>query len=87
MKYEKVKILSADQFQRVTGVQPKTFKKMVEGLTIANQIKKSKGSRPSKFGIEDKLLMALKYTREYRTYIHIATSYGLSESNTFETIR
>ena len=87
MKYEKIKILSADQFRRVTGVLPKTFEKMVEILTIADQIKKAKGGRPSKLCIEDKLLMALEYVREYRSYIHIATSYGLSESNTFETIR
>ena len=33
------------------------------------------------------LLMALEYMREYRTYLHIATSYGLSESNAFENIR
>ena len=33
------------------------------------------------------LLMTLEYLREYRTYLHIATSYGLAESNTFETIR
>lgn len=87
MKYEKIKILSAGQFRRVTGVKPKTFEKMIEILTVADQIKKAKGGRPSKLCIEDKLLMALEYVREYRSYIHIATSYGLSESNAFETIK
>lgn len=87
MKYEKIKILSPDQFRRVTGIKPKTFEKMMEILTVADQIKKSKGGRPSKLCIEDKLLMALEYMREYRTYLHIAASYGLSESNVFETIR
>jgi hypothetical protein len=28
-----------------------------------------------------------EYLREYRTYLHIAGSYGLSESNTYETIK
>lgn len=31
--------------------------------------------------------MTLKSLREYRTYLHIATSYGLSESNAFKNIR
>lgn len=33
------------------------------------------------------LLMTLEYLREYRTYLHIAASYGIAESNAFETIR
>ena len=33
------------------------------------------------------LLMALEYIREYRTYLHIATSYGLAESNAYEAIK
>ncbi len=37
--------------------------------------------------MEDRLLMTLEYLREYRTYAHIAASYGLSESNTYENIR
>lgn len=30
--------------------------------------------------VEDRLLMTLEYLREYRTYFHIATSYGVAES-------
>jgi len=86
-KYEKIRSLSEDQFRRLTGVKRKTFEKMVELLTAADKIKKSNGGRPSKLCIEDKLLMTLEYLREYRTYLHISASYGLSESNTFETIR
>jgi len=33
------------------------------------------------------LLMALEYLREYRTYFHIGQSYGLSESNAYQTIK
>jgi len=87
MKYEKVKLLADAQFRRVTGVKRETFEIMVEILKEAHRIKKSKGGRPSKLGIEDMLLMALEYIREYRTYLHIASSYGLAESNAFETIR
>ena len=87
MKYENLKLLSDGQFRRVTGVKRKTFETMVEILKETHQIKKSKGGRPNKLTIEEMLLMALEYNREYRTYLHIATSYGLSESNAFETIR
>ena len=31
--------------------------------------------------------MALEYLREYRTYFHISTSYGISESNCYKEIR
>ena len=87
MKYEKIKLLSDSQFRRVTGVKRHTFEKMVEILTEAHRIKKSKGGRPNKLSIEDMLLMALEYIREYRTYLHIGMSYGLAESNAFEVIR
>ena len=87
MKYEKLKLSSEAQFRRVTGVKRATFETMVEILKEAHRIKKSKGGRPNKLTIEDMLLMALEYIREYRTYLHIATSYGLAESNAFEIIR
>jgi len=87
VKYQKLKNLSDSQFRRVTGVKNTTFTKMVEILTEAQKKKKSKGGRPNKLCIEDMLLMALEYIREYRTYIHISASYGLSESNTYETIK
>lgn len=32
-------------------------------------------------------MMALEYWREYRTYFHIGLDYGLSESNTYQTIK
>lgn len=87
MKYQKIKNLPDGQFRRVTGVKRTTFTRMVEILTEAQIKKKSKGGRPNKLYIEDMLLMALEYIREYRTYIHIATSYGLAESNAYETIK
>ena len=33
------------------------------------------------------LLMTLEYLREYRTYFHVATSYGVSESYAYKIIR
>jgi hypothetical protein len=74
-------------FRRVTGVKRGTFKKMIEILAAAERKKKARGGRPNNLSIEDRLLMTLEYLREYRTYAHIAASYGLSESNAYENIR
>jgi hypothetical protein len=87
MKFENLRNISGAQFRRVTGVKRQTFDKMVEIIKDAEKVKKAKGGRPSKLSVENKVLMTLEYLREYRTYLHIATSYGLSESNTFENIR
>lgn len=87
MKYEKLKLSSEKDFRRVTGVKRKTFEVMVSILKEAQKIKRAKGGRPNKLSVEEMLLMALEYIREYRTYLHIATSYGIAESNAFEAIR
>jgi hypothetical protein len=60
---------------------------MVEILKIANSKKRWHGGRNSKLCIEDQLLMTLEYLREYRTYFHIGTSYGISESSAYKAIR
>jgi len=57
---------------------------MAQIMTVADAQKKAKGGRKSKLCIEDRLLMALEYLREYRTYFHIAQNYGISESNAYK---
>jgi hypothetical protein len=87
MKYDQVKGLSEEQFRRLTGVKKATLKRMLEILREADEKKKAKGGRKSKLSVEDQLLMALEYIREYRTYFHIATNYGISESVAYKIIR
>jgi hypothetical protein len=86
-KYEDIKGIKAEAFRRLTGVKHQTFEKMVEILRQAHEVKKRRGGRPNKLSIEDMLLMALEYLREYRTYFHIGKSYGISESNAYQTIK
>lgn len=43
--------------------------------------------RPSKLTTEDQVLMTLEYLREYRTYFHIAQSWGVKESTAYRIIR
>ncbi len=49
--------------------------------------KNARGSKPNKILMEDRLLMALEYLREYRTYFHISQSFGISESTCFRNVR
>lgn len=78
--------LGGEEFRRLTGVKRETFEKMMGVLREAERIKKSKGGCPAKLILEDRLLMALEYWREYRTYFHIGTSYGVSESSCIRTV-
>ena len=79
-KYEELKDIPAKQFRRLTGVQRETFEKMVEILVKTQNERYKRAGRKGSLSIKDKLLMALEYLREYRTYFHLGRSYGLSES-------
>lgn len=87
MKYEQIQGLEEDKFRWLTGVKRTTFDKMISILNDANMKKKAKGGRKNKLFIEDQLLMALEYIREYRTYFHTSQSYGVSESSAYKTIK
>lgn len=78
MTYEKVKDLKSSYFKRFCGIQRPTFDQMSAILRKA-EAQKSPG-RSSKLSIEDQLLMSLGYWREYRTYFHIAQTWGVNES-------
>ena len=87
MKYPEIQGLEEEKFRRLTGVKRITFEKMISILNDADIKKKSKGGRKNKLCLEDQLLMALEYIREYRTYFHISQSYGVSESSAYKTVR
>lgn len=91
MKWEKIKHKPPSVFKRLIGVHKETFEKMVQ--EIIKQIPPSKhkvkgkkrGPKP-KLVIEDKLLMMLMYYREYRTFLHISSDYGISETQCWRII-
>lgn len=85
MTYEQVKHLKPGDFKRLCGVRPETFRQMVEIVHQAKQ--QQKPGRPSKLSLEDQVLMTLEYLREYRTYFHIAQSWGINESTTYRIVR
>src|SRR3982751_6344519 len=79
---------SKSQFRRLTGVKPAVFEKMVFIIkTVKEQRRKhpNRGKAP-KLSIEDQLLMMLMYHREYRTLLHIAADYGISEAQCWRIV-
>ena len=86
-KYEQIKDLKDEEFRRLTGVKKATFVRMVKVYeTSLNKLKKLSG-RPSVLSLADHVLMMLEYNREYRSYFHIAQSYGLHEANAYRCIK
>jgi hypothetical protein len=86
-KFESLASLKPAQFKRLTGVKRETFNVMVVILRKAEKAKRKRGGVASKLALEDRLLMALEYLREYRTYFHVAQNYGVSEGYAFKVCR
>ncbi len=87
MKYEIIKEYEEKQLRRITGVKRATFNKMIEILNKSYAEKHRRRRRKPKLSIENQLLAALEYWREYRTYAHIVASYGIAESNIYRSIK
>ena len=87
MRFNQIEQESSENFRRLTGVKRATFNLMAAILNQAEIKRKTQGGKPNKLSIEDRLLMALEYLREYRTYFHISRSYGISESACYRNIR
>ena len=85
MTYEQLKNLKPENFKRACGVSPPTFEEMRHVLQ-AYERKKIKPGRPPKLSLENRLLMALQYWREYRTYFHLGLSWGIDESVVCRTV-
>jgi hypothetical protein len=86
MKYEAAKDLEPEEFKRLCGVSFATFGQMVK-VVAAEKVLAKKSGRPNKLKVEDQILMTLQYWREYRTYFHMQTDWGLDETNVLRTVR
>ena len=87
MKFETAKNLDDEKFRRLTGVKRFTFNKMISILEESIKNRKNPTGRKKRLSLENALLMTLEYIREYRTYFHVSQSYGVSESNTYKTVK
>ena len=86
-KHEYVKKLSPSAFKRLTGVRKNTFTAMSSIVRKAENKRLSRGGKPPRLEVEDRLLMTMECLREYRTYFHLGKSYGLSESACYRNCR
>lgn len=86
-KFDDLSRLSDGQFKRLTGVKRATFDVMVNILIASEIAKRKRGGRSGTLSLEDKLLMALEYIREYRTYFHVGHNYGVTESGAYKICR
>ena len=82
MFYADLKTKPDGVFKRLTGVRPTTFLEMCQALEKHLSVR---GCKP-KLCREDRLLLTLMYWREYRTFVHIGQTYGLSESAVCRTV-
>jgi len=80
MRHGEIQKKNDEVFRRLTGLKRTTFAVAVEILKKAETEKFKLGGRPPGFIVEDQLLMACQYWREYRTYEHIAGTYGSTKS-------
>lgn len=88
MKYIGISHFTDGHFKRFVGVSRLIFELMVSHLKekkIQNRKHPSRGVK-SKLCVEDELLMMLMYYREYRTFFHVGSSYGISETQCWRII-
>jgi len=83
MKYEKIKVIKPEDFRRLTGVKVKTYEKMVEIVGNAQKAKKAQGGRKNKLSVEDMVLMALEYLREYGMILEFLRSLKFVSTKTY----
>ena len=79
MTYQQIKNLKEQEFKRLCGVKPELFFEMVTVFKQDSPQARQRGGQ-AKLSWEDQLLITLEYWREYRTYFHIAQSWGVHES-------
>ena len=85
-KYERAQNMSDEQYRRLCGFTKKTMAVMVGILREAYAAKHKRRGRHSKLAVEDMLMMACKYWREYVTYLSLSHEYGVAESTAHDIV-
>ena len=91
MTYEDITNKSEAIFKRLVGVSRVVFDRMVDESNRLQPVSTHKdkgrlrGPKP-KLSMETKVLMLLMYYREYHTFLHISTTFGISEAQCWRII-
>ncbi len=83
---KRIEKLREKEYQEIFGVKKETFNKMLEILMQQYNKEHTKGGKPPKLSVLDKLIIMLCYYREYRTMQHIAFDYEVAKSTICESI-
>lgn len=86
MRYRELEHLSNLEFKRLCGMSCGTFRELVEVLRPQLE-RQGRRSGQAKLSVEDQLLVALEYWREYRSQFHIGVSWGLHETTVGRIVR
>ena len=84
--YEKTKRLSDADFKQIIGVKRETFAAMTGALAVKYTKAHAKGGRKTKLTLEERLIMTLKYLRQYPTHKELAYEFEVGESTVRDTI-
>jgi hypothetical protein len=87
MHWKNLKKISGNQFRRVVGVKKNTFIKFAAALRPKWNLRRRAGGPRPKLGLEDQLLLALSYLRNYGTFLETGAKFGVSESAAFYICR
>jgi len=85
MLYPQLQLLNPIAFRRACGVKRETLLAMVEVLRPDLERHGKRGGQ-NRLSVEDQLLIALQYWRQYRTQFDIGLEFGVSESTVCRTI-
>jgi len=86
-RVQKALAISNTEFKRLFGIKRQTFAHMLAILQDAFEKQHRRGGKPpTKLRVEDKLLLALQYWREYRTMEHLAFDYNTVKSYVHKSI-
>jgi len=85
-KYEKSKSLSSKNFKRIIGIKRNIFNEMARVLAMSFALKHKQGGRNPKLSIENQLMLALEYWRQYVTFAELGFSYGVAESTAHDIV-
>ena len=67
MQQNQIKDLGGEEFRRLTGIKPETFKKILKILSDADRKKKARGGRRNELNLKDQLLVTLTSTMDKRS--------------------
>lgn len=90
MRYADISVRPDAEFKRYTGVRRDTFFRMVAVYQAALSAGYKQGKnygRPRALCAEDEVYLLLMYYREYRPFLHIGRTFGVSEPTAWRIVR